>query len=245
MLQNYPPNVSWRRDLIGPKLVAWNNLLPRIANLVLTQDQDKFHWNLTQNGEFSVKSHYLALVHSDLPNINKVIWKLKIPLKVKIFLWYLRRGVVLTRDNLAKRNWQGSKNCCFCHKDETILHLFYECRFARFVWCIIQVATGLFPPRGVSNMFGNWLRGIRKDLKSLILLGAATICWSLWLCRNDVVFNKKKNLFSFTGYFFNYPLPSYLGYPSEAWFTGFGCSGVSALGAGGQGMFYPGTWVAV
>ena len=139
-----------------------------------------------------MKSHYLALVHSDLPNINKVIWKLKIPLKVNIFLWYLRRGVVLTRDNLAKRNWQGSKNCCFCHKDETILHLFYECRFVRFVWCIIQVATGLFPPRGVSNMFGNWLRGIRKDLKSLILLGAATICWSLWLCRNDMVFDKRK-----------------------------------------------------
>jgi hypothetical protein len=49
---------------------------------------------------------------------------------------------------------------------------------------------------------------------------------------------------SYLGYFFNYPLPSYLGYPSEAWFTGFGCSSVSALGAGGQGMFYLGTWVA-
>ncbi len=43
MLQNYPPNVSWWRDLIGPKLVAWNNLLPQTASLVLTQDQDKFH----------------------------------------------------------------------------------------------------------------------------------------------------------------------------------------------------------
>jgi hypothetical protein len=103
-----------------------------------------------------------------------------------IFLRYLRRGIVLTRANLAKRNWQGSKNCSFCHTDETILHLFYECRFARFVWCTIQVATGLFPPRGVSNMSGNWLRGIRKDLKSLILLRVTTICWSLWFCGNDM-----------------------------------------------------------
>jgi hypothetical protein len=215
VLPNYPLNVSWRRDLIGPILVAWNNLLSRIANLVLTQDQDKFHWNLTQNGEFSVKSHYLALVHSDLPNINKVIWKLKILLKVKIFLWYLCRGVVLTRDNLAKRNWQGSKNCCFCHKDETILHLFYECRFARFVWCIIQVATGLFPPRSVSNMFGNWLQGIRKDLKSLILLGVATICWTIWLCRNNMVFDKRKISSHLHIIFLNFLLPSYLGNPSK------------------------------
>ncbi|WVZ63267.1 hypothetical protein U9M48_012909 [Paspalum notatum var. saurae] len=29
------PNISWRRDLIGNKLAAWNNLLPHIANVVL------------------------------------------------------------------------------------------------------------------------------------------------------------------------------------------------------------------
>jgi hypothetical protein len=31
-------------------------------------------------------------------------WKVKLPLKIKIFLWYLNRGVVLTKDNLVKRN---------------------------------------------------------------------------------------------------------------------------------------------
>jgi hypothetical protein len=25
-----------------------------------------------------------------------------------------RRGVILTKDNLAKRNWHGSKRCVFC-----------------------------------------------------------------------------------------------------------------------------------
>jgi len=34
------------------------------------------------------------------------------PLKFKIFKWDLPRGVILTKDNLAKRNWQGSKRCC-------------------------------------------------------------------------------------------------------------------------------------
>jgi hypothetical protein len=33
-----------------------------------------------------------------------VVWKLKLPLKKKIFLWHLKKGVILTKDNLVKRN---------------------------------------------------------------------------------------------------------------------------------------------
>ena len=103
-----PINFSWRRDLIGPKLTAWNDLFSRIANLRFTQKQDVFHWNLDPKGQFSVKSHYLALIHQDIPYLNKLIWKTKTPLKIKIFMWYLRRGVILTKDNLAKHNWEDS-----------------------------------------------------------------------------------------------------------------------------------------
>jgi hypothetical protein len=45
-----PHNLSWRRDLIGQKLVEWNNLLPHLANVVLSQDEDEFRWNLHPNG---------------------------------------------------------------------------------------------------------------------------------------------------------------------------------------------------
>ena len=31
----------------------------------------------------------------------------------------LEKGVVLTKDNLARRNWNGSKTCSFCHYVET------------------------------------------------------------------------------------------------------------------------------
>jgi hypothetical protein len=93
-------NISWRRNLIGNKLAAWNNLVPRIANLVLSQEQHEFYWNLHPSGQFSVKSHYLAMIHVDVPNLNKS------PLKIKIFVWYLWRGVVLIKDNLIKHNWK-------------------------------------------------------------------------------------------------------------------------------------------
>ena len=73
------------RDLIGNKLVMWNNLVSRLSTIVLSQQRDGFKWNLDQTGVFSVKSQYLGLINQDTPNLNKRIWKLKAPLKIKIF----------------------------------------------------------------------------------------------------------------------------------------------------------------
>lgn len=30
------------------------------------------------------------------------------------FLWFLYQGVIFTRDNLARRNWQDSNKTCAC-----------------------------------------------------------------------------------------------------------------------------------
>jgi hypothetical protein len=156
VLDSNPPNVTFRRTLFRPRQVSWDALLLRLANIQLTTGKDIFRWNLHENGKFSVASLYNALILSDLPVYdNKKIWKMKIPLKNKIFAWYLRRGVILTKDNLSKRNWLGSKTCVFCSQDETIKHLFFQCNFARSIWSVIQVASGLYTPTSIANIFGN------------------------------------------------------------------------------------------
>ena len=94
------------------------------------------------------------------------------------------------------------------------------------------------------SMCGSWLNGIYKEYKPLVLLGVTVLCWSVWLCRNAVVFDNKK-IFIFAGYLLNYALAPYMGYPSEVYFAGQACSSLSFVGTGGQGFFCPGTWVAV
>ena len=42
VLRTPSPNLSWRRDLIGSKLVMWNDLVSWLANVVLTHDRDEF-----------------------------------------------------------------------------------------------------------------------------------------------------------------------------------------------------------
>ena len=98
----------------------------------------------------------------------------------------------MTKDNLAKKNWKGSKKCCGCNLDETNRHLFLECHYARMVWRIIHIATGLSPPRSISHMFGNWLSNQSKEIRNLIWVGVAAFCWAIWRCRNDIVFDKIK-----------------------------------------------------
>uniref|UniRef100_K3Z0C8 Uncharacterized protein n=1 Tax=Setaria italica TaxID=4555 RepID=K3Z0C8_SETIT len=47
------------------------------------------------------------------------------------------------------------------------------------------------------------------------------------------------------GYLLDYTLAPYMGRIREASLIGFGCCGIATFGAGGQGVLYPGTWVAV
>jgi hypothetical protein len=76
-----------------------------VADVQLTNQRDRFVWGLHQNGFFSVKSMYRALLIAEAVPYNTLIWKLKLPLKIKVFLWYLYKGVILTEDNLARRQW--------------------------------------------------------------------------------------------------------------------------------------------
>jgi hypothetical protein len=56
--------------------------------------------SLTANIQFFTKSDYQFL-ESDISRANnKWIWKSKLPLKIKIFMWQLYQDVNLTRENM-------------------------------------------------------------------------------------------------------------------------------------------------
>jgi hypothetical protein len=96
-------------------------------------DIDVFVWNLMASGMFVVSSIYIDYMNGHTIYLRKYIWKIKVSLKIRIFMWVLHRKVILTKNNLVKRNWNGNKKCCFCYKDETIQHLFFKCPLAQIV----------------------------------------------------------------------------------------------------------------
>ena len=70
-------------------------------------------------------------------------------------MWYLKRGVILTKDNLARRNWHGDKTCSICHSLETIQHPLFKYHMKIFI------------------LIGNLICQISCDTRTPLLINAA------------------------------------------------------------------------
>jgi hypothetical protein len=185
-----PINLRFRRSLIGNNREVWFHLIERLMRVQILDEPDRFIWALTPTGVYSTKSYYAELLNGHTQYLRKYLWKLKVPLKIRIFLWFLHRKELLTKDNLIKRKWIGCKKCVFCDADESVQHLFISCPFARDIWRIIHFTFNIKPPSSVGNLFGSWLNGVDKRSKELIRVGTAAVLWAIWNCRNDIIFNK-------------------------------------------------------
>ena len=115
----------------------------------------------------------------------RLIWKRKIPLKVKIFCWLLLLGRLMTRSFRRRMFPEETAECPMCRREEeTCQHLFFKCPFAQAIWGAqsitrVDASSDEYFWRSItSGVFR------REEEWSRIF---ATL-WALWLHRNDVVF---------------------------------------------------------
>lgn len=188
VLSSSPLNISFRRNLVGANLSRWNRVLASIQEVLLQDGGDSFVWSLQASGNFTVKSMYAALISNGI-RVSQDIWQIKVPSKIKIFLWYLKKGVILTKDNLARRNWHGDLKCAFCHQPESIQHLFFDCYIAKFLWRAVHILFGISTPSNLVELFQQWSKGGNKKQNTLLLTTAAALFWTVWLTRNELVFD--------------------------------------------------------
>ena len=117
--------------------------LPKIDNII-----DELLWRHSSSGEYKVKKAYHLLQHLDqtsaisyerpfgIPHyVWKLIWKVKLPMKILSFIWKLLLDNIPLFAILNKRGITTLTRCLLCDdNDETINHLFLTCPFARAVW---------------------------------------------------------------------------------------------------------------
>jgi hypothetical protein len=77
-------NIRFNRVLIGDKWDAWIHLVSRLMNVNLNDEPDRFKWNLTTTGIFTVKSVYADIMNGHTVFLKKYLWKIKVPLKIRI-----------------------------------------------------------------------------------------------------------------------------------------------------------------
>jgi hypothetical protein len=141
VLNSISLNISFRRNLVGANLRNWHAIMTSLHDLSLQEERDSFVWALHSSSRFSVRSMYAALINNGV-RVSQGIWQLKILTRIKIFLWFLKKGVTLTKDNLARWNWNSDTTCCFCHSPETIQHIFWIACMPNFYGVLYTFCLG-------------------------------------------------------------------------------------------------------
>jgi len=157
----------------------------------MSEEEDKPKWLWNKNGIFSVKSIYSHLFVEDPDLPNKKLWRAKIPLKIKTFMWLISRNAILTKDKFLKRKWQGDTKCRFCPELETISHMFFECSMAKFVWSLVAMVVGSSCSPCSFDQFWEWVQKYMPTGSKFHMVGLAAICWAIWRAHNNICFEKK------------------------------------------------------
>jgi hypothetical protein len=86
-----PLNIEFRRALTGRRWERWLHLLQKLIDFQLNDSNDLFHWNLVPSGIYTINFMYLHLLNGNIG------WKMKVPLKIKICMWFVHGKEILTK----------------------------------------------------------------------------------------------------------------------------------------------------
>jgi zinc-binding in reverse transcriptase len=165
------------------------SLVPLFSSCTsIPQTNQSSLWMLTQDGCFSAKSAYEFITRPGIAQqLPRIPWKVRIPSKVKIFLWLLQRNWLLTNANLRKRNWPSGETCVLCNRQlqEDTEHLFLRCPYARRIWNDI-LPTSEAAPTDVQQLPQLLHIMSRRSPDHSRLIAAA--CWNIWKERNRRIF---------------------------------------------------------
>ncbi|XP_021722789.1 uncharacterized protein LOC110690272 [Chenopodium quinoa] len=166
-------------------------------------DDDYIYWKHHPSGNYTVKTGYyrcskdqggegvnLTLIDQ---GFVKILWRLNIQPKWKIFIWRLFHDAMAIKTNLARRGIHMDETCDFCGEEiEDCQHLFRLCCLAKDVWGNDPLTIcSEFPG---SDSMRVWIQHYimlfySEDGKrsARIPMFLATL-WGLWKARNEEVF---------------------------------------------------------
>jgi hypothetical protein len=108
---------------------------------------DVFCWRGITIGDFTVRSTYhmekdrierhkgVVSKSYETSNFWKLLWGMKVPNSIKMFLWRACKDILPTKANLQKRGMALDPLCIFCKIEiEMTYHILWECISLQDVW---------------------------------------------------------------------------------------------------------------
>jgi hypothetical protein len=119
----------------------------------------------------------------------KTLWRLKLPSKVKVFIWRSLHGIVPLNCILANRDIDTSASCPICNQGpEDMRHLLFQCPIAVQLWeslgLLGYITSALCEDRAGSGVLEFLLWKEDNNVPDFDALGfketIAVACWYLW-----------------------------------------------------------------
>ena len=160
---------------------------------------DKLFWLHNREGKYKVKSGYHLAKQLEREaesqrecskgvDVNPVwckLWKLKLPNKIKIFMWRACHNILPTSENLVRRRVIDDSTCELCQREmESVLHVLWECNVAMHVWT--GSSKRIHKCGGSHNSFMQLLEMLFYRLPVEEVEMFVVQAWLLWTQRNKV-----------------------------------------------------------
>lgn len=167
--------------------------------LCVTDQDDCLSWPRCRSGSYSVKISYQLLCEkemSSLPSSSdsdgvrsfwKFIWHLKVPNKVKVFIWQACSRALPTKENLKKRNVVDSSVCdqCGCLKEDEV-HAIWDYVRVHVVWesSYVDVRNKYLTVKNMWDLV-SIMKAESKNMEVSVMSA-----WLIWLQRNKLRSNE-------------------------------------------------------
>lgn len=186
---------AWDADIVRDLFTVEEARCILGIQLSSREEEDYWYWLKEKSGDYSVKSAFRWLqgqkegvVNEREGQVWKKLWQMKLPPKIKDFIWRAVWGCISTRVQLISRRVEIPAMCPVCNtEDESIVHCLLNCSNAQECWRIAGLGFGI-----VSEGFSEWFFDFWARQNERGRGRALTLCWEIWHARNRVLWEGKK-----------------------------------------------------
>nr|GEW59915.1 feruloyl CoA ortho-hydroxylase 1 [Tanacetum cinerariifolium] len=191
----------------GIESSQFSAMLEATRDIMLSDKEDDWKWAFNPTG-FSVASARKYIdEHILIGGFTTTRWLKCVPIKVNIFMWRLSLDKLGTLENMDRKGSDVASLLCpvCCEYVENVNHLF-SCGMSRDLWTSLASWCDLNIPV-IANLseWMSWLDACQVTKKARIILEGivASMLWSIWKFRNDLIFSvskpKKATIWDFIG----------------------------------------------
>ena len=116
-----------------------------------------------------------------------MLWGIKVPSKVRVFLWRLARCSLPSKDVLLHRNMSDSSACSIGGARDSWRHSLLECNMARCVWALEKDEITEHICRIDDQDAKGWLAAVMKSLEHEDLVQVTMTLWAIWYARRKAI----------------------------------------------------------